>query len=118
MEEFYKLNVGRVGAEVFLEEAVNGGFEHEGIVDCNHPDVWLLVPAWLSSASDAAVHDIVGDEEEGLEELGHPSQCCGLEVLFFVEWGLDEHGDGIGDRHSTIAFSADGVRIERLHILG
>lgn len=53
-------------AEVFLEEVVDGSFEHECIVDGDHSDVGLSVPAWLTATSDAAVHDIVRDEEEGL----------------------------------------------------
>ena len=53
-------------AEVFLEEAVDCSFEHEGVVDGNHSDVGLPVPAGRAASSDAAVHDIVGYEEECL----------------------------------------------------
>jgi len=55
-----------VSAEVFFEERIDGGFQHESIVDGDHADLRLTVPARGAATSDAAVHDIVGDKEEGL----------------------------------------------------
>ena len=100
--------------EVFLEEGIDGGLEHECVVDSYHSNLRLTVPAWCASASDAAVHNVIRHKEESLQELGHPSQCCGLEVLFFGEGSFEEEGDRIGYRHSTIAFSAEGICIEGL----
>lgn len=59
VEQLDEINVCGVLAEVFLKEAVDGRFKQEGVVDGNHSDVWLAVPAWRTSSSDAAVHDIV-----------------------------------------------------------
>lgn len=74
---------------------VNGSFEHESIVDGDvtysrlndisssrvahslqeigrddHSKTYLTVPTWLTSAGDALVHDVVGDEEISLELRG------------------------------------------------
>ena len=73
MEDFEEAGVFGVGFEVFGEEDVDGGFEHEGVVDGDHADFWELVPAGLAAAGLGAVHDVVGDEEEGLEEFGQPA---------------------------------------------
>lgn len=116
MEQLNQVYVCRVRAEVFLEESVDGRFEHEGIVDSNHSDLRLTIPTWLSSTSDAGVHNIVGNEEESLEKLGHPSQRGRFEVLLFGEGSFEEDGDGVWDRHAAITFSSDGVGIERLDI--
>jgi len=52
--------------EILLEKDVDCSLEHKSIVNSNHPNVWLSVPAWLASASDAGVHNIIRDEEESL----------------------------------------------------
>ena len=70
VEELEKLYVCRVRFEVFFEEYVDAGFEHEGVIDGNHAYFGFLVPAGLAPTRDAAVHHVVGDEEEGLQELG------------------------------------------------
>jgi hypothetical protein len=46
---------------------VDGGFEQECVVDSDIPDAVVFVPAWLSSASEGLVHNVIGNEEEGLE---------------------------------------------------
>jgi len=54
---------------------VDGTFEDKAIVDGDHPhmgdgfDSAILhaVPARLASSRDGAIHDIVRDEEEGLQ---------------------------------------------------
>lgn len=55
------------------QENVYGALEHEGVIDGDHADARLAVPTRLASPGDGAVHNVVGDEEEGLEELNHPS---------------------------------------------
>lgn len=117
VEELDEVDVGGVGAEVLLEEGVDGGLEHEGVVDGDHADTLLAVPAGLATAGDARVHDVVRDEEEGLEELGHPAEGGRLEVLLLREGLLEEEGDGVGDRHAAVAFSAEGVDLEGLGAL-
>lgn len=59
LEELDDVDVGGVAAEVLLEEDEDGGFEHEGVVDGNHADVGLEVPAGLATAGLGRVHDIV-----------------------------------------------------------
>lgn len=77
VEEFEEVDVGRVGFEVFFQEEVYAGFEQEGVVDGDHADGGLFVPARLAAARYAAVHYVVGDEKEGLEELGEPAEGGG-----------------------------------------
>lgn len=59
VEELDKIDICRVRAEVFLQENVDRGLEHEGIVDCNHADSRAAVPARLATTSDRAVHYII-----------------------------------------------------------
>ena len=66
MEEFEEVDVRRVRAEVLFEEDVDGGFEHERVVDGDSAHVGKAEPAWLATAGVGRVHDIVRDEEEGL----------------------------------------------------
>lgn len=61
-------------AKVLLEENEDGGFEHEGVIDCDHADVGHAIPAGTAAASDGTVHDVVGDEKECLKQLNHPAQ--------------------------------------------
>ena len=109
MEEFEEFDVGRVRFEVFFQEDVDAGFEQEGVVDGNHADAGFFVPAGLAAARDAAVHYIVGDEEEGLEELGEPAEGGGCLVLAGVERFLEEERGGVGDREAAVEFASHGV---------
>lgn len=114
MEELKKVNIGRVGAEELLEESVDDGLEHESIVDGDHTNTILAVPAGLATAGDAAVHNVVGDEEEGLEELSHPAKSGRSKVLFLGERFVEQERDGVGNRHAAVAFSAKRVDLEVL----
>lgn len=98
MEELDKIDVCRVGTEVFLQKNVDGGLEHECIVDRNHADSGAAVPAWLATASDRAVHYIIRDEEEGLQELGHPSKEAKMLELFLGQGLLEEREGSVGNR--------------------
>lgn len=114
VEELDNVDVGRVAAEVFPEEHVDARLEDEGVVDGDHADALLAVPAGLAATGDAPIHHVVRYEEEGLQELGHPAQCGGLEVLLLVEGGAEEERDGIGDRHAAVALPTEGVGLEVL----
>lgn len=114
VEKVDEIDVGGVRAEVLPEEDVNGSLKDDGVVDGNHADTLVTVPAGLAAAGDAAVHDIVGDEEEGLEQLGQPAQGSGLEVLLLGKRGAEEDGDRVGHGHAAVAFSAQGVDFEIL----
>ena len=69
VEELEKVGVAVLAPEVLFEEVVDGAFEHEGVVDGDHADFGHEVPAGLAAPRFAGVHDVVADEEEGLEEL-------------------------------------------------
>lgn len=114
VEELNEVDVGGVRAEVLLEEGVDGRLQHEGIVDGNHANTVLAVPARLTTAGDAAVHDIVGDEEEGLEQLRHPAKSGSLEVLVLGQRGIEKQGDGVGNGHASVALATKSVDLETL----
>jgi hypothetical protein len=90
LEELDEVDVRSVGAEVLLEEDEDGGLEHEGVVNGDHADFGCEVPAGLATAGLGRVHDVVGDEEEGLQELDHPAERGGVEVLILSEIASEE----------------------------
>lgn len=67
MEEFKQVDIVTLGSEVFLQQEVDGAFEHESIVDGDVADTGDTVPTRLTTSSDRLVHHVVGDEEVGLE---------------------------------------------------
>ena len=71
VEELKEVHIRRVGAEVLLEQPVDGGLEDERVVDRNHPHVRRAVPARLPAPRDRRVHDVVRHEEERLKLATH-----------------------------------------------
>ena len=67
VEEFEEVNIIALLSEISFDEMVDRRLEHERIVDSDESNFRVLVPAWLPSASDGSVHDIVGNEEESLQ---------------------------------------------------
>ena len=114
VEELNEVDVGGVGAEELLEKDIDGGLEDKRVVDGNHANTLLAVPAGLATAGDAAVHDVVGHQEESLKQLSHPSKSSGAEVLLFGEGLAEECRNRVGNRHSTVAFAAERVDFEVL----
>ena len=115
VEELEQVDVRRVGAEVLLQQDVDGRFEHEGVVDGDHADARLPVPARLPAPRERGVHDVVRDEEEGLEELCHPPQGGGcVEGGRGEGGGRGEEGGSIEDGDAPVGFAAEGVVVERL----
>ena len=53
---------------MLLEDEEDAGLEHEGVVDGDHAHFVLSIPTGLASPGDAGVHDVVADQEEGLQE--------------------------------------------------
>ena len=85
VEELDEVDVRGVRAEVLLQDEVDGGLEHECVVDRDHAHTVLPVPAGLPAAGYRAVHDVVADEEEGLQELGEPPEGAQVLELFLIE---------------------------------
>ena len=67
MEEIEQIDVVRFLTEMFLEKVINRALEHEGIVDSDHADTLIAVPARLATTGDTGVHNIIRDQEEGLK---------------------------------------------------
>jgi hypothetical protein len=103
-----------VAAEVLLEQDEDGGLEHESVVDGDHTDVGGEVPAGLAAAGLGRVHDVVGDEEEGLQQLDHPAERGGLEVLLLSELTSEEQLGGVNDRQAAVALAANDIVVEGL----
>lgn len=114
VEELDQVNVGGVRAEALLEDKVDGGFQHEGIVDGNEADALLAVPAGLTTAGDGAVHNIITHQEESLQKLGEPTQDAQVLELFIGEGLLQEGKASIGNRETPVQFATRSVNIERL----
>lgn len=74
----------------------------------------MAVPAGLATASNGAVHNVIADQEEGLEQLGEPAQNAQvLELL--VGQGLLQKGEtGVGDGETAVELAAGNVDIEGL----
>ena len=116
VEELEEVDVGRVRLEMLFQQHVDGGFEHEGVVDGDHAHGGLAVPAGSATARHAGVHYVVRYQEEGLQEFGEPAQDGGL---FIVVWGErvgGEDGGSVDYGEAAVAFSAGGVVFERLWV--
>lgn len=109
VEELDQVNVGGVAAEVFLEDKVDGRFEHEGVVDRYHTHTWLSVPARLPAASYAGIHDIVAHEEEGLQQFGEPAQRGEMFEFFRRERTAKELGRRVWDRNASVELARGRV---------
>jgi hypothetical protein len=116
VEELDHVEIALFLAEVLLQEHVDGRLEHEGVVDGDHADLGGEVPAGAAAARLGRVHDVVGHEEEGLQQLDHPSQQRGAEVVLRgrVQGLVAQNGRGVDDGHAAVALPADGVVVERL----
>jgi len=114
LEQLDDVDVGRVAAEVLLEEDEDGGLEHEGVVDGDHADLGLEVPAGLAAAGLGRVHDVVGDEEEGLEELDHPAESGRVEVLLLGEVTSEEQLGGVDNGQAAVTLAANDIVVEGL----
>ncbi|KAH3662392.1 hypothetical protein OGAPHI_005644 [Ogataea philodendri] len=85
MEQFQQVDVIGVLSEVFLEQHVQGTFEHERVVDGDLIDTFDSVPAGLTSSGDRLVHHVIGNKEVGLQQLDTPAENCSLLVLLLAE---------------------------------
>lgn len=59
---------------MLLEDNVDAGLEHERVIDGDEAHSGVAVPARLATTSDRAIHHIIADQEESLEQLGQPTQ--------------------------------------------
>lgn len=115
VEELNKINVlFLVLAEVLLQQDVDGRLEHEGVVDGDHANIRHEVPARAAAAGLGAVHDIIRNEEESLEELNHPAESGRVKELVLGQVATEQKGRGIDDRHAAVAFAADSVVVQAL----
>lgn len=62
-----------------------------------------------ATARVGSIRDVVGDKEGGLEELDHPFQRGGLEVLVRGEGAVEEERGGVDDGYTTIQLSAQCI---------
>jgi hypothetical protein len=74
VEQLHQVDVVLVLAEVLFEQDVDGALEHKGVIDGDHADRGHQVPAGRATTRLGRVHNVVRDQEEGLEQLNHPSE--------------------------------------------
>lgn len=115
VEEFDEVDVGLFLPEVLFQQNVDARLEHKGIIDGNHADIGHEVPARRAAAGLGRVHDVVRDEEEGLQKLNHPAKRGRLEVLVLGEVAAKQQRRRVDDRHAPVALSAHGVVVQRLY---
>ena len=114
VEELEEFDVRWVRAEVLAQQDVERGLEHEGVVDGDGAHAGLPVPARLAPSRDGAIHDVVGYEEEGLQELRQPAEGGAGEEVRIGEGGGDEDGGGVEDGDAAVVFAAKGIVVEGL----
>jgi hypothetical protein len=99
---------------MLLEDNIDSGLEHKGIVDGNQTDTLLTVPTGLATTSDGAVHHVITDQEESLQQLCEPAQSAEVLELLIVEGLLKKSQAGIGNGETAIQLSTGGVDMEGL----
>ena len=114
VEELNEVDVGGVRPEVLLQNDVDAGLEEEGVVDGDQADTGMLVPAGLTAAGDGAVHNVIADQEESLEQLGEPAQQTEVLELLIGQGLLQESEAGVGDGETTVELSTGDVDVEGL----
>jgi len=114
MEQLEEINVGGVRAEVLLQDDIDSGLEHEGVVDGDHAHSVVAVPAGLTTTGDGAVHHVIADQKESLKQLREPAQSAEVFELFIVERLLHESQTGVGDGETTVELPTGDVDIDRL----
>lgn len=84
MEKLDDIDVVWFRSEMFLEQPVNGSLEHESIIDRDQSDFFVTVPTRLTTTSYARIHDVVRNEEEGLELWS----VIGASRIMFNQYGV------------------------------
>lgn len=77
------------------------------------------VPAGRAAPGHRVVHDVVRDEEEGLQPLDAPAQSVGRKLVGRREAGgpaqhLLVRGQGVRDGHAPVQLAAGHVEVEHL----
>jgi len=114
VEELQQAQVLRRAAKELLEHLEQVRLQQEAVVDGRQAHLGDLVPAGLAAARDAAVHDVVRDEEEGLQPLDAPAEHGGA-----VRLGLGHRraADGlqhVHDREPAVELAAGHVVVDHL----
>mmetsp|Transcript_60504 Transcript_60504/g.131083 ORF Transcript_60504/g.131083 Transcript_60504/m.131083 type:complete len:331 (-) Transcript_60504:156-1148(-) len=73
-EEIHQLAIVGLHPEVTLQCPEHEVLDQKGVIDGYLLDVRILVPAWLASSSLGVVHDVVGNQEPGLQPLDAPPE--------------------------------------------
>jgi hypothetical protein len=94
---------------MFLQQEVNSALQHWGVIDGNHANVRHEVPTWPATARARGVHDIVKDKHHGVQELDHPAQSSGMEILMWRQVTSEKELCRVDDGDSAVAFSTDGI---------
>jgi hypothetical protein len=91
---------------------VYGRFQHEGIVDGDHAHPRSAIPARFTAASNARVHDIVTNQEEGLQQFGQPSERARQSQLLGRQRPLEQMEGRVGHRKTSVELSARSIGVD------
>ncbi len=110
-EKFQNVDVRWMTLEMSTQCLIDHVLENERIIDgivlC---DVRYFIPAGLSPSGNAGIHDVVGDEEDGLEPFDHPTEYRRVLILRGGEFSLFQYLHATDDRKATCHFPTwDGV---------
>jgi hypothetical protein len=135
MEELEDVGIVRLATQVRAEDVVNGGLQHERVVDGDVPNVIDAEPAGLAAAGEGLVHHVVGDEEVGLElwewttgqlmnevsasdkstyQLNTPAEEGRLEVLILGQLPALDDRHRVNDRQPAVQLSAGHIIVQVL----
>lgn len=81
VEELQEMDVIGLGAEMLLEEEVDGALEHERVVDRDVIHALHAEPAGLAAAGDGLVHHVVRHKEERLQ-LSIPGRRTAVSIEY------------------------------------
>ena len=78
----------------------------------------MLVPAWGSPARNGTVHDVVSDEEEGLEPLYLPAEYRSVKELLLRKGPALEDLNALDDTEAARHFPPGHCGLEALGVVG
>jgi hypothetical protein len=74
----------------------------------------VAVPARLTTTGDGAVHQIIADQEEGLQELGEPAQDAQVLELLVGQGLLQEGETGVGYGQTAVELATGDIDVQGL----
>ena len=81
------------------------------VIDGDQADVIQTIPAWLSTASDRVVHDVVVNKKVALEQFGAPAEQSSSFQLLFVALRV-QLLEALDQEQSAISLAANQIVVQ------